>query len=386
MRAIAPKSCEELAESLKEASSRCLTVTLGGNGSKRLMAGPVLPADIAISSSRLNRVLQYERNDLTVSVESGVLFSELQTLLARNGQMIALDPPFSAHATVGGVIASNSSGSLRRGFGTARDVVIGMSFVTLEGKLVKTGGMVVKNVAGLDLGKLMIGSFGTLAAICSVNFRVHSLPSCTKTFLFSSPDIASAIGRRDEITNNVLQPIAIDLISPAAAARLDLRGYVLAVRAGGSRAILDRYARELEGSEQLSGEPEVVFWQRVQEFTSDFLRRQPAGVVVRVSTTLSDIQQLLSLLTGPSISRAGSGVTYVYVTTWQNVVPLWTAAKERNWSAAIEFAPDDIRNCNELWFQNSSKSSSEAFAMMKKVKQVFDPANLLNRARLYGRI
>ena len=87
--------------------------------------------------------------------------------------MIPLDPPFAQDATVGGVLAANQSGPRRRGYGTARDMVIGMTFATLEGKLIQTGGMVVKNVAGLDMAKMMIGSFGTLAAIATVNFRVH---------------------------------------------------------------------------------------------------------------------------------------------------------------------------------------------------------------------
>ena len=105
-------------------------------------------------------------------MEAGLPFAELNAQLAKNGQTIPLDGPWSETATVGGMVAANISGARRRRYGAARDLVIGMTFATLEGKLVETGGMVVKNVAGLDMGKLMIGSFGTLAAIVSVNFRV----------------------------------------------------------------------------------------------------------------------------------------------------------------------------------------------------------------------
>src|SRR5207253_4650689 len=98
---------------------------------------------------------------------------------------------FAEQATVGGVVAANSSGPRRRLYGTARDMVIGMTFATLEGKLVQTGGMVVKNVAGLDMGKLMIGSFGTLAAIAVVNFKVHPIP-VTRTFLWNFVNVADA--------------------------------------------------------------------------------------------------------------------------------------------------------------------------------------------------
>src|SRR5581483_1665562 len=193
---------------------------------KRFMAGPDPHADLVISAAGLRRVLQYEPNDLTISVEAGMRFGELQAVLAERGQMIALDPPFCTQATVGGVIAANSSGSMRQAFGTARDLVIGMSFAMLDGKIVKTGGMVVKNVAGLDMGKLMIGSFGTLAAITSVNFRLHSRPEQMRTFVFSFDSLDAAIEKRDAILGSVLQPTAIDLVSSD--------GYLLAVRAGGS--------------------------------------------------------------------------------------------------------------------------------------------------------
>ena len=164
-----------------------------------------------------------------------------------------------------------------------------MTFATLEGKIVRTGGMVVKNVAGLDIGKLLIGSFGTLAVITSINFRVHSLPQETRTFLFTFADLDSAIEKRNVIVRSVLQPVAVDLISPAAAVRLGFRGYILVVQAGGSHAVLQRYARDLNTSDQISGQPETSLWQTIREFSPDFLRRQPNGIVLRISTTLNDV-------------------------------------------------------------------------------------------------
>src|SRR5437868_8005306 len=157
MSRMTPASAEDLAEALHEASSNGRTLAVVGNDSKHLMSGPVLAADIVISTAGLRRVLKYEPNDLTISVEAGMPFSELQTHLARRKQMVALDPPFSAQATVGGIVASNGSGPMRRGFGTVRDLVIGMTFAMLDGKVVNSGGLVVKNVAGLDMGKLLIG-------------------------------------------------------------------------------------------------------------------------------------------------------------------------------------------------------------------------------------
>jgi glycolate oxidase FAD binding subunit len=381
-----PSSAEDLARTIRDAAANAKTVSLIGNNSKRLMGGPLLPADVTVSTAALSRVLQYEPNDLTISVEAGMRFAALQELLSRNRQMLALDPPFLSQASVGGVIASNSTGPMRRTFGTGRDLVIGMKFATLEGKIVSTGGMVVKNVAGLDMGKLLVGSFGTLAVITSINMRLHPLPERTGTFLFAYANLDAAIERRDGILSGVLKPLALDILSPAASARLGRRGYVLALRAAGSRAVLNRYARELEGSERLTGAEEENFWIQIREFTPDYLKRQPNGIVVRLSTTLNDVCAVLRAVSGAAIARAASGVTCVYLSTWQGVSPLRRASQEHNWGMVIEYAPDEIRAEKELWLLPSRPGAANAFAMMKKVKQMFDPNNSLNRLRLYGRI
>jgi glycolate oxidase FAD binding subunit len=386
MQSVIPSSVRDLTTVLKEASAEQKTIEITGNNSKRLMGGPTPPTDTKINTGGLRRVLKYEPNDLTVSVEAGMPFADLQALLAKNRQMVALDPPFFAKATVGGVIATNSSGPMRRSYGTARDQVIGMKFATLAGKQVSTGGMVVKNVAGLDIGKLMIGSFGTLAVITSVNFRLHPMPEQTHTFVFSFNDLNELLEKRNSILYSVLRPIALDIISPPAATRLGLRGHVLALRAGGSPKVLARYERELQGSTRMTGAEDTIFWTQIREFAGDFLRRQPNGVVLRISTKMSDLATLLKLVSGACICRAASGVSYVYLSSWQGVAALWQAAADNSWSAVVEFAPPETRAAKELWLLGSSKESAEGFAMMKKVKSMFDPNLLLNRSRLYGRI
>ncbi len=386
MNSVTPSSVEELASTLKEAADKRQTVETMGHRSKVSMAGPVLPSDVTLSTAGLKQVLQYEPNDLTISVEAGLPFAELQALLAKNRQMIALDPPFAASATVGGVVATNSSGPLRRAFGTARDMLIGMRFATLDGRLVSTGGMVVKNVAGLDMGKLLIGSFGTLAVITSVNFRVHPMPEGTETFLFSFSDVDAVIEKRDLVNQSALLPLAVDIISPAASARLGAKGYVLAIRAGGSRNVLARYARELPGAERLTGKIESDWWTSITEFSAEFLRRQPAGVVLRVSSTLSDVGPVLRAISDPCLSRAASGVTYAYLPSEQEASRLWKTLGRDGRSMVVEFAPAEVRTQKDLWRQGSSSHGADSFAIMKKVKHLFDPDSLLNRSRLYGRI
>ena len=382
---ITPASAEDLAGLLKDAAASSRPIAIAGNNSKRLMAGPVSEDGLALSTSRLHKVLQYEPHDLTISVEAGMPWADLQALLARNRQMVALDPPFWPNSTVGGVIASNASGSFRKAYGTARDLVIGLQFAMLDGKLVKTGGMVVKNVAGLDMGKLLIGSFGTLAVLTSVNFRLHALPPLFRTYFFSFADLPPAIEKRNALLAGPLRPVAVDLLSPAAAARLGFTGYLLALRAAGSEPVLSRYARELPGHTALSHGDDQALWTRIREFPPEFLARQPGGVILRVSTPLTALEKLLRLVSGVSISRALAGVSYIYLSSWEGVPPFWKCAADNGWPLVVEFAPDKIRAVSKLWLA-PSPNGDNSFAIMKGVKEMFDPGSLLNRGRLYGRI
>ena len=155
---IVPGSAEELAGCLADAAAHHRRVTVCGNSTKDRMGGPISPSDVTISTRALNQVLEYNPRDLTISVGAGISYCELSSILAEHRQMIPLDPPFSEgagiseRATIGGIVAANTSGPRRRLYGSARDMVIGMTFATLEGKLIRTGGMVVKNVAAVPSG------------------------------------------------------------------------------------------------------------------------------------------------------------------------------------------------------------------------------------------
>jgi glycolate oxidase FAD binding subunit len=371
---IVPGSPEELAHCMAQAGSRNQRITLIGYSSKARMAGPITPSDVTISTAALNKVLLYEPSDLTISVGAGMSYCELNSILAEHRQMIPLDPPFSDRAafaggaTIGGIVAANTCGPRRRLYGSARDMVIGMTFVTLEGKLVKTGGMVVKNVAGLDMGKLMIGSFGTLAAMATLNFRLHPMPAATRSFVQEFDKVADVIAVRDEVLKGRLQPMAIDIVKSAGS-------YQLAIQAGGSPAVLDRYLRELVRMRGVEGDEEEALWRGIREATPQFLRAHENGAVLRVSCVLSEVGRVLESLPAQALARAGSGVCYGYFEQVSEVryPPVGVSV--------VEFAPSDFRENGELWPRPGSD-----FAMMKKIKEMFDPQGLLNRGRLYGRI
>ena len=361
---LCPTTCAELAAALREASSRRQTITVAGHNTKRLMAGPIEPSDVTISTTGLNRILQYEPRDLTISVEAGLPYAGLTRALAENRQTIPLDPGFAGEATIGGVIAANISGPRRRLHGTARDMVIGMKFVTLEGKTVETGGMVVKNVAGLDMAKMMIGSFGTLAAIAVINFRLQPIPPQTRTFVLEFQTVRDAMEARDAIHKGVLQPAALDVVKQNGK-------YRLLIQAGGNAAVLERYARELKTAEAFEGEDEERLWTGIREFTPAFLNANPEGAVVRISCALSEVGNVMEALPPTALARAGTGVCYGYFENWRDAPG----------HGVIEYAPDEARRQVDLWPGEPSD-----FAIMKRVKHMFDPQSLLNRRRMYGRL
>ena len=376
-----PQNPEELAEALRSAAARGGPISLGGSFTKQAMGGPPTAAETTISTAALNRVLQYEPGDLTISVEAGIAHSELSRILGEHRQMLPLDPPFSARATAGGILAANTSGPRRRLYGTARDFVIGMKFATLDGKLIQSGGMVVKNVAGLDMAKLMIGSFGTLAAIAVANFKVVPIPACSRTLVlaFDSPD--SAIVARNRILSSVLQPAAIDLLNPQAAVRLGFDGFRLLVQAAGNAAVIERYSRELRGAEVIEDEAGTQVWRRIQDFTPEWLAENPEGAVVRVSCLLTQIQPVMEAMNVAAVARAGSGVVYGYFPGYEDAVEWVRSAARRGWKALVEFAPPEKKQAADLWPEPGSD-----LAIMERVKQLFDPHRLLNPGRLYGRI
>jgi glycolate oxidase FAD binding subunit len=330
---------ESLARDLKNLAVDRRGIRLGGCFTKDRLGGEPRIADEIVSTRDMRRLLQYDPRDLTVSVEAGMPWRELEATLAENRQMIPLEPGWP-DSTVGGVVAANLSGPRRRLYGTARDMIIGMTFATLDGELIQSGGMVVKNVAGLDMAKLLVGSFGTLAAIATVNFKVFPMPAEQRTFEMRFASAAEAFAERDRILRGVLQPAAIDILNWP-------DGYRLLVGAGGSAAVLDRYAREFANARVV----EESAWEEIRGFTRCFLEQHPRGGVVPISMKLTEMAGAMETLQVPAIARAGNGVIYAH------------------------YAEDPPQ---PAW--------SGDFATMQKIKQMFDPESLLNRGRLYGRI
>ena len=349
------------------------------------MAGPITAGVVRISTAKLNQVVQYEPKDLTISVRAGMRFADLSQILAANGQMIPLDGPYDNQATVGGMIAANISGSRRRGYGTARDWVIGMQFATMDGNLVQSGGMVVKNVAGLDMGKLMIGSFGTLAAIATVNFKLAPIPGATITVVLPTAGARQAFEIAAESMRGALNPVAVDVLNPRLASLMGLASlHTVVLSYAGNAAVVERTIRELShqnGVQALRGQLETDFWNAIRDITPKHLAANPEGAVTRLSVPLKGSEAVMGTLSGPCLAHAGSGVLRGWFDTGSAAAASVASATLAGAKGVVEFSPNSVKSPEALW-----PAPGGDFEIMKQVKQMFDPNGLLNQGRLYGRI
>jgi len=360
-----------------------------------------------------------------VTVEAGVRMADLAARLRAEKQMLPLDAPFGAEATVGGVIATNGSGPRRLAYGTARDMVLGAHFVTAEGTMAKTGGKVVKNVAGYDLAKLLIGSLGTLGVLTEVTFKVFPIPPASATLLFGFSDLPKALRASQQIVHSQLSPQALDLLDAAAAdllkeTRLSGFPYLLVVGTAGPEAVVERIGRELPAllvSEspkeiaRLSGDAESKLWEKIREFTPSFLRAQPEGVVIKASVLLTRIEDVIAAasrvasesgLASATLARAGTGVVYCYLwaphqsrdtkrhidgvsgaVKYERFVRAWELLLEEvealGGRAIVEWAPVGVKEKVNSW-----GTLRDAFAVMQRLKAAFDPRGILNPGRSYG--
>jgi glycolate oxidase FAD binding subunit len=207
---VQPASREEVAAALRWADEHRLSLVIRGRGSKLGWGATPAAIDVLLDLSRLDRILQHQAGDLTVTVEAGARLADVNGQLRQRGQWLPLDPPF-ADATIGGLLATNDSGPSRHRFGTPRDLVIGIEVATVDGNLAKAGGKVVKNVAGYDLSKIMSGSFGALAAITSATFKLSPVAASSRTIVVPGLDAETMARIAETFAASQLEPSAFDL-------------------------------------------------------------------------------------------------------------------------------------------------------------------------------
>jgi glycolate oxidase FAD binding subunit len=213
-RIVEPDTATAFAAALRQAAADRQSVLLRGAGTKLDWGRPPRAIDLVLSTRRLNRIIAHQHGDLTVAVEAGAVLADVNRALAQHGQCLPLDPPFADRASVGGILAANDSGPLRHRYGTPRDLVIGVELVTTDGVIAKSGGRVVKNVAGYDLAKFVAGSFGSLAAILSATFKLAPLPADSKTLVVEAPDFDALGLMVRAVMESQLEPLAFEVRVP----------------------------------------------------------------------------------------------------------------------------------------------------------------------------
>jgi glycolate oxidase FAD binding subunit len=278
-----PSTVEDLAEELRRSDDAGQTVRVRGAGSKLTWAGEAGGA-VEISTAGLDGVLEHNPGDLTAVLGAGVPLARAQEVFAEADQMLALDPP-GADATIGGVVAAADSGPLRARYGGVRDLVIGVRVALADGTVAKSGGQVIKNVAGYDLAKLFAGSFGTLGAITEISVRLHPAAPQTVTALGHAGDPALLARGAQALSHARLEQLGLDVRWAAG------RGSVLS-RSGGATA-----QAQAEAAERLLGEAGLDteirerdngLWEAQRE-----RQRSPGGLVAKVSALPTDLPELL---------------------------------------------------------------------------------------------
>ncbi|HEY2594883.1 MAG TPA: FAD-binding oxidoreductase [Chloroflexota bacterium] len=376
---LTPSTADELASALQEASEDGKTVAPVGGGTQLDLGRPPARIDLVVETTGLNRVVEYEPADLTVTVEAGMRFAELQRILGEQGQFLALDPPLEPTATIGGAIATNASGPLRFAFGTSRDLVIGTRVANPDGTVTHAGGRVVKNVAGYDLNKLYIGSLGTLAVVVELSFKLAPIPPATATVTGTCASSAAARAVLDEVVRSPLSPLAIELLGSRQ----------LVFRVGGYPKAVERQVRDLSALiERNGGQTSEAAWDELQQTRVETRRRDVVvKAAVPISASLKAVEVLerhLAALDPTAWAHAGNGVAYAACEAPADAEVLKAVRQEiqslgDNASLVIERCPVALKHEIDVW-----GDPGPSLALMWAIKGKLDPRNTLNPGRYVG--
>jgi glycolate oxidase FAD binding subunit len=383
---VSPRTTGEVAGIMGCAHANKLAVEIVGAGTKRGWGNPVR-ADLLLETNRLAGISEHSWQDLTATVGAGTTWAAMQGTLAEHKQQVALDPLWPEKATVGGIIATNDSGALRLKYGSLRDLIIGMTIVLADGTVAKSGGKVVKNVAGYDLHKLMIGAFGTLGVITEATFRLHPIPAQTRTWTISSP-IAKSAG---ELVMKVLDS---QLSVQAMQFRADTEGYAVDVELATLPEVLTLQIEALDGlARGVDGSRGELRDESPLSATNPFKAREElfakeGGVVLKLTMLASAIARLseeVVRLGGSAVTQA-TGIMFARFNEEDALlaVPGLYARIDvgRGGSLAVLRAPDGLLPPRPAL----TSGAERATALMREIKQRFDPNRIVNPGRFLGGI
>ena len=372
---VRPADAEHAAQTVRTAAEAgACVVPCGGVTKLARYPLPTRPA-VMLTTERMTDVLDYAPRDMTVTVRSGIRLADLNETLAKEGQRLPLDPPHAA-ATIGGILAANDSGPIRLSNGTARDLVIGMQMVLADGHVIKSGGKVVKNVAGYDLHKLFIGSAGTLGLITTVTFKLRPIPEVCRLVVLRPPDWSTAADWVVQLNRGPTRPALIELLNPPLVARhLDADGDVgiaLVVGYEDMRKTVDWQCDQLD--EAFNPAP-IRYDEDASRSLYERLRDWPAetgAVAFKARMTATHVTRFAEQATEHGwslLARAASGI--VYATTDEphladRLDELDRLARDAGGSLTVLRGP--ARPTHFGWHHRA-----DADLIMRRIKDQFDP-------------
>ncbi|HWP22692.1 MAG TPA: FAD-binding oxidoreductase, partial [Candidatus Binatia bacterium] len=379
-----PPSAEQIATALKICSEARAAVAPWGGGTAMAIGNPPRQIDVVLETTRLDRVIDHDHANLTVTAQSGVTLRSLQARLALKNQFAPVDPPFPDRATLGGIVAANLNGARRSSYGSVRDLVIGMKIALIDGTQIKTGGKVVKNVAGYDMSKLFAGSLGTLGVITELTLRLAPLAESAATLL-ASGTLEQCHRLNTALFRSTLLPASVFLSNDGEADR-----WRLAVWCEGFPETTARHLRDLKDlaatvgadAEIWEGESHEAFWRERGDFPL-----QANRLVFRVSVPRATIFQVVPLIHawgGAAIScDATAGTLWIACDAKKSLASrfaeLTALAQAQGGHTVIFAAPAELKRGLEVWGPTPA-----AFVLMREIKHRFDPDGLLNPGRFVG--
>lgn len=396
--AVAPPSVNALQEILRVASEAGLATVPWAGGTQMGLGNLPRAFDLALDLRRLNAIVQYEPDDLTVAVQAGCTVGELNARLGAHGQMLPLDCATPDRTTIGGLVATGLSGPRRYGYGALRDLLIGITVVLPSGQLSRGGGMVVKNVSGYDMMRLHYAALGSLGVIVQLNFKVIPKPRSERTVIAAYHGLAEASDAALRVRFSQLAPTAIVLIEgrAARAVGLEVPGWIAAVRCEGPQRAVERQADRIAEVVRpattrlsiLEGHSSQQLWSQV---ASEIGASPLVGAIrVRIGQNPSDLASLAC-----EIKRACSGLA-VEVVRWLDIGSglgyatlcsphepdlrrAWERLARLGLHATLLSAPAAIKAGTDVFGREPA-----GLGVMRALKETFDPNGILNPGRFVG--
>lgn len=397
---VVPTSVMEIQDVLSLAAEKNLSVIPAGSGSKLGIGNIASKADLVLSTTHLNSVIEYEPADLTVTVEAGMRLADLQKELSVNRQFLPMNPPYADRCTIGGIVSSNSSGPLRMQYGTSRNLVLGMKVVLANGKIVKCGGKVVKNVAGYDLNRLYIGSYGTLGIITEVSLKLSPLPAQQSILTAEFETIEEAVNAGINVVRSQILPSFVILWTKPIGKQFSSDTPTLLLSFGGDVETVTWQHNTTQSELQQNGALSVQIIDdqylesinhEIQEYSA--VNKEHDTIVIRIQLKRTDLIDFIregQNITSDLMIQLGNGVLYMkipvdremdYKSLSDSLQQLRQKVMNVKGNLIIEKAPPDLKRLIDIWGQ-----IGHTLNLMKKLKACYDNENTLNPGRYVSSI